>query len=94
MYHPSDSVHVTGHKLDQPRSWRDFSDAGFPEDSRGHSAHHHYTIGPNSARALAPAHFVDAPRNTSGCYDDICDYYGLEEDHPLRFYHPLWIRAI
>ena len=37
---------------------------------------------------------MDQPAQSSGCYDDIADYFGFAKDHPLRFYHPLWVRAI
>ena len=43
---------------------------------------------------VASANSLDQPNQTSGCYDDIADYFGFAKDHPLRFYHPLWVRAI
>ena len=95
IFQRSDRVHYTGVDGVSKCSWRDFGDAGFPADARQHNRHAH-TLG--SARTHVSARrdvvMVDIPRNTNGCYDDICDYYGLPEDHPLRFYHPLWIRAI
>ena len=89
IYHPSDKVHINGQSGVESCSWRNFKDAGFPPDSRQSDRHEH-TLG--SARTNVPANSravrVDEPRPTRGCYDDICDYYGLPDDHPLRYFHP------
>ena len=74
-----------------PTSWHDFPDNGFPRGRR----QHRNSIGQSYATAPADAVYdVDRPGNTRGCYDDICDYYGEPLDHPLRFFHPLWWRAL
>ena len=70
-------------------SWKDLSDAGFPKDRCNKISHRHAITQDPSALP----HGTALPQSTPncGCYGDVCDYYGLPDDHPLRFFHPVWI---